>query len=119
MSHRVPEVTFMTRVRDTSIEGDNPFRWQAVTSSDVFAGKKIVLFALPGAFTPTCSTSHLPGYEANFQALKDQGVDEVWCLSVNDAFTINNGQLSDMVEAAGGCEIDKAKVFRQSLHGFG
>lgn len=98
MSHRVPEVTFMTRVRDTSIEGDNPFCWQALTSSDIFAGKKIVLFALPGAFTPTCSTSHLPGYEANFQALKDQGVDEVWCLSVNDAFVMYQWGLKQNTE---------------------
>ncbi len=98
MSHRVPEVNFMTRVRDESIEGDNPFRWQPLSSSDVFSAKKIVLFALPGAFTPTCSTSHLPGYEANFQALKDQGVDEVWCLSVNDAFVMYQWGLKQNAE---------------------
>lgn len=98
MSHRVPEVSFMTRVRDESIEGDNPFRWQPLSSNDIFSGKKIVLFALPGAFTPTCSTSHLPGYEANFQALKDQGVDEVWCLSVNDAFVMYQWGLKQNTE---------------------
>jgi len=98
MSHRVPEVNFMTRVRDESIEGDNPFRWQPLSSNDIFSGKKIVLFALPGAFTPTCSTSHLPGYEANFQALKDQGVDEVWCLSVNDAFVMYQWGLKQNAE---------------------
>lgn len=88
MSHKVPSVTFKTRVRDESVEGPNPFRWQDVTSDEIFSGKKIVVFALPGAFTPTCSSTHLPGYEENYQALKDAGVDEVYCLSVNDAFTM-------------------------------
>jgi thioredoxin-dependent peroxiredoxin len=88
MTHTVPQVTFKTRVRDTSIEGDNPFRWQDVTTADIFKGKKIVVLALPGAFTPTCSSTHLPGFETKYQELKDLGVDEVYCLSVNDAFTM-------------------------------
>tara|TARA_B100000686_G_C16499297_1_gene816199 strand:+ start:338 stop:877 length:540 start_codon:yes stop_codon:yes gene_type:complete len=85
---RVPEVTFKTRVRDESVEGPNPFRWEDKTTSDIFGGKKIVLFALPGAFTPTCSSTHLPGYEEKYQEFKDMGIDEVICLSVNDAFTM-------------------------------
>jgi len=60
---RVPDVVFKTRVRDESVEGPNPFRWQDRTTSEIFGGKKIVLFALPGAFTPTCSSTHLPGYD--------------------------------------------------------
>jgi len=88
MKTTVPEITFKTRVRDESIGGDNPFRWQDVTSSDIFKGKSIVVLALPGAFTPTCSSTHLPGYEAKYEALKEQGVDEVYCLSVNDAFSM-------------------------------
>jgi peroxiredoxin len=88
MSKKVPQVVFKTRVRDESIGGDNPFRWQDVSTDDIFAGKRIVVFALPGAFTPTCSSTHLPGYEAKYDELKDAGIDEVYCLSVNDAFTM-------------------------------
>jgi len=85
---RVPNVTFKTRVRDDSIEGPNPFRWQDVTSDELFKDKRVVLFALPGAFTPTCSSTHLPGYEALYDEFKKHGVDEVICLSVNDAFVM-------------------------------
>lgn len=85
---QVPNVVFKTRVRDESVGGDNPFRWQDVSSDDIFAGKKVVVFALPGAFTPTCSSTHLPGFEAKYQELRDAGVDEIYCLSVNDAFSM-------------------------------
>ncbi|MGG7055677.1 peroxiredoxin [Nitrosomonas sp. ANs5] len=88
MIHQVPEVIFKTRVRDESIGGDNPFRWQDVTSSDIFKGKNVIVFGLPGAFTPTCSSTHLPGYEAKYNQLKAKGIDEIYCLSVNDAFTM-------------------------------
>jgi len=88
MQTLVPEVTFKTRVRDESIGGENPFRWQDVSSDDIFKGKRVVLFALPGAFTPTCSSTHLPGYEKEYDTLKNLGVDEVYCLSVNDAFSM-------------------------------
>ena len=85
---KVPDVVFKTRVRDESIGGDNPFRWQDRTTQDIFGGKRVVLFALPGAFTPTCSSTHLPGYEKLYEEIKAQGVDEVICLSVNDAFVM-------------------------------
>ena len=84
----VPNVVFKTRVRDESISGDNPFRWQEKSSADIFKGKNVVILALPGAFTPTCSSTHLPGYEAKYDELISKGVDEVYCLSVNDAFTM-------------------------------
>jgi len=73
----VPNVTFKTRVRDESIGGDNPFRWQDMTSDDYFKGKRVVLFSLPGAFTPTCSTFQLPGYEKGAQDFRDMGIDEI------------------------------------------
>jgi peroxiredoxin len=88
VSQKVPFVTFKTRVRDEKVEGPNPYRWQDVTSDDIFADKKVVIFALPGAFTPTCSSTHAPGYEAHYDEFKALGVDEIYCLSVNDAFVM-------------------------------
>ena len=88
MTQTVPDITFKTRVRDASVPGPNPFRWQDVNTHEIFADKKIVLFALPGAFTPTCSSTHLPGYENNYERFLAAGIDDVYCLSVNDAFTM-------------------------------
>ena len=88
MRTTVPTVTFKTRMRNDAIEGPNPYEWKDLSTDALFRGRNVVLFALPGAFTPTCSTSHLPRYEElsdEFQAL---GVDEIVCLSVNDAFVM-------------------------------
>ena len=85
----VPSVTFKTRVRDDSIGGDNPYRWEDVTTWDLFAGKRVVLFSLPGAFTPTCSTYQLPGFEEKFAEFKALGIKDIYCVSVNDAFVMN------------------------------
>lgn len=60
-----------------------------VTTQDLFAGKRVVLFSLPGAFTPTCSSFQLPGFELDYQKFKEAGIDEVYCASVNDAFVMN------------------------------
>ncbi|MYM53876.1 peroxiredoxin [Thalassovita mangrovi] len=86
---KLPDVTFRTRVRDESVGGPNPFRWQDMTTDDYFAGKRVILFSLPGAFTPTCSTYQLPGFEDNFGAFQDLGIDEIYCMSVNDSFVMN------------------------------
>lgn len=85
---KVPHVVFKTRVRDESVGGPNPFRWQDVTTEEIFSGKRVVVFSLPGAFTPTCSSTHLPRYEELYEEIKAQGVDEIYCLSVNDAFVM-------------------------------
>ncbi len=88
VNQKVPDVVFKTRVRDESVEGPNPFKWQDTTTKDIFAGKRVVIFSLPGAFTPTCSTTHLPGYDAAYDEIKALGIDEIYCVSVNDAFVM-------------------------------
>jgi thioredoxin-dependent peroxiredoxin len=85
---KVPNVIFKTRVRDESVGGPNPFRWQDCTSEEIFGGKRIVVFSLPGAFTPTCSSTHLPRYEELYDEFKSLGIDEIYCISVNDAFVM-------------------------------
>ena len=77
---RVPQTTFRLR---------HGGEWEDWTSSQLFDGKTVVLFALPGAFTPTCSTSHLPGFKSHAAVLKQAGVDRIYCLSVNDTFVTN------------------------------
>lgn len=86
---KVPNVTLKTRVRDESIGGDNPFHWEHVQTEDLFKGKKVVLFSLPGAFTPTCSTFQLPDFEKMYGDFQEKGIDDIYCLSVNDAFVMN------------------------------
>jgi len=82
---RIPNVTFKTR-RD--------HEWVDVASEDIFAGKSVVVFSLPGAFTPTCSSSHVPRYNQLVPLLKANGIDEVICVSVNDAFVMNEWKRS-------------------------
>ncbi|MBV1687610.1 peroxiredoxin [Novosphingobium sp. G106] len=84
----IPDVTLKTRVRDDSLGGPNPFRWEDFRIRDHFAGKKVVVFSLPGAFTPTCSNEQCPNYDRLYDAFKQFGVDEVYCVSVNDAFVM-------------------------------
>ena len=91
---RVPDVTFKIRIRDEKIEGPNPYRWEDRTTADYFAGKKVILFSLPGAFNPTCSTYQLPGFEMMFDEFQnDHGIEEIYCMSVNDAFVMNSWAL--------------------------
>src|SRR5262252_4109338 len=86
VGEKLPEATLREFI-DVETEGcklgPNEFK-----VSDLTKGKKIVIFGLPGAFTPTCSAKHVPGYVEKHDALKSKGVDEVWCVSVNDAFVM-------------------------------
>ena len=88
MKKIVPQAFFKTRVRNVESDDPNPYEWRELTTDEIFNGKKIVLFAVPGAFTPACSEVHLPGYESKYDAFKDLGVDTVICLAVNDAFVM-------------------------------
>ncbi|WP_454691876.1 redoxin family protein [Achromobacter aloeverae] len=83
---KVPDGTlteFIETETDSCALGPNAFQ-----VADLVKGKKIAVFAVPGAFTPTCSAKHLPGYVESAAALKGKGVDEIWCVSVNDAFVM-------------------------------
>lgn len=97
---------------------------QDLSASDVFDGKKVVLFALPGAFTPTCSAAHLPGFVANADKIKEKGVDTIVCLSVNDAFVMSAwGQAQNAEElvmaADGNGEFTKAMGLEMDGSAFG
>ncbi len=93
----LPDVVFKTRVRIES-EEENPFTWKDLTTADYFAGKKCILFSLPGAFTPICSASHLPRYIELYDEFKSLGIDEIYCLSVNDAFVMRKWGLDQGLE---------------------
>ena len=89
---KIPNVKFKVREGDTaenqetcSIGG----KWIEKNTDDFFKGKRVILFSLPGAFTPTCSSQQLPGFESNFTKIKDFGIDEVYCCSVNDSYVMN------------------------------
>lgn len=85
---RVPNVTFRTRLNN---------QWVDVTTDDIFAGKTVVAFALPGAFTPTCSSSHVPRYNQLAPAFKQNGVDDIVCISVNDPFVMDEWKKNQKV----------------------
>ena len=96
---RIPNASF---ARATA-EGPKP-----VNTADIFAGKTVALFAVPGAFTPTCSARHLPGFKDNLEAIKGKGVDVVACISVNDAFVMkawaeSQGIDDESIVMLGGC----------------
>jgi peroxiredoxin len=89
---KIPEITLMYR------EGDLPpadggcaigGKWVQKTTDNLFAGKRVIVFSLPGAFTPTCSTYQLPGFENNYFKFRDKGIDEIYVASVNDSFVMN------------------------------
>ncbi|MFU8816453.1 MAG: glutathione peroxidase [Pseudomonadales bacterium] len=89
VGERIPQVTFRTRTASG---------WQDVTTDELFNGRTVVVFSLPGAFTPTCSSSQLPGYNRLARVFKANGVDEIVCISVNDAFVMQEWARSQNAE---------------------
>ena len=90
----LPLVRFRVRTGDdysTDSSGGCPIggEWINKTTDDYFKGKRVVLFSLPGAFTPTCSGKQLPGFESNYDRIRTSNIDEVYCVSVNDSFVMN------------------------------
>ena len=112
------------KLPDVKLVKATPEGPEAVQSSEYFAGKKVALFAVPGAFTPTCSAKHLPGFIEKMDALKAAGVDEVACTSVNDAFVLgawsksNEAGAIDML-ADGNAEFASALGLDADFAGFG
>ncbi len=112
----IPDVTLHT-MTDSGPEG--------ITTSDLFGGKKVALFGLPGAFTPTCSAKHVPGFVANAEALAEKGIERIVCVSVNDAFVMgawgDNQNVGDkvMMVADGDAALTKAAGLELDLHGNG
>lgn len=107
---RVPNTEFVAREETDSMPG---FDWVTKTSADIFAGRRVAVFALPGAYTPTCSSTHLPGYEANYELIRNCNIDEVYCLSVNDSFVMNAWFKSMAVEKVKPLADGSAKFTRQ------
>jgi len=102
---QIPEVVMNHMTADGPAE---------ISSNELFGGKKVVLFALPGAFTPTCSASHLPGFVANADKIKAKGVDDIVCLSVNDAWVMDawgKAQNADEIHMVG----DGSSNFTQAV----
>ena len=84
---KIPQVNFKVREGDVVLEDGCSFdegKWIEKTTDDFFKGKRIVLFSLPGAFTPTCTSTQLPGFDDNYEKIKSLGIDEIYCCSVND-----------------------------------
>lgn len=115
---KIPSVTVKTMGKDGP---------QNLSTDDLFKGKKVALFALPGAFTPTCSAKHLPGYVKNADTLKSKGINSIVCMSVNDAFVMNawgkDQNVGDKVVMAADGNGDLAKALGLELdargHGMG
>ncbi|WP_374309540.1 peroxiredoxin [Dongia sp.] len=113
---KIPSVSLKTMDKDGM---------QTLSTDDIFKGKKVVLFALPGAFTPTCSAKHLPGFVNNAAALKAKGVDTIACLSVNDAFVMDawgkaqNAGDKVLMLADGNADFSKAVGLTMDGSGYG
>ena len=89
---KIPKVTFKVRTGDSVLDDGCSFEegnWSEVTTDDYFKGKRVVLFSLPGAFTPTCTSTQLPSFEENYDKIISMGIDEIYCCIVNDSFVMN------------------------------
>lgn len=109
----IPMITVGDSIPSANITVINKDGQDSVSAKDFFAGKKVVMFALPGAFTPTCSEAHLPGFVVKYDDITAKGVDTVACLSVNDSFVMSAWQKSQNAEnltmiADGGAALTKA-----------
>ena len=107
---KVPYTNFKTRIGDTDAVGGCTFiggEWKDIDTTEIFEGKKVVVFALPGAFTPTCSSQQLPGYEEKYDEIKSLGIDEVYCLSVNDTFVMYGQNICKPISPM--CEVCKIR----------
>ena len=113
------------RIPSASLKHMTADGMQTITTDQLFKGKKVVLFALPGAFTPTCSAKHLPGFVQNADTIKAKGVDTIACLSVNDAFVMNawgkDQKVGDkvMMLADGNADFSKAVGLTMDGTGYG
>jgi len=89
---KTPKCIFKTRVPknpDDSWQDRKGWDWKDISADDYFANKRVVVFSLPGAFTPTCTEKQLPGFEDNYDEIRNLGIDEIYCISVNDSFVMN------------------------------
>ena len=89
LNQLIPNVIFKTRVRDENNISANPYKWKDFSTDDYFKNKNVILFSLPGAFTPTCSTYQVPNFEKLYNKFISLGIDNIYCISVNDAFVMN------------------------------
>lgn len=100
----VPDITFVMHEMEEgyeggcAIDGSAAFKWVRKTASELFGGKKVIVFGLPGAFTPTCTNSQLPGFDSMFDQFKDKGIDEIWCTSVNDPFVMDKWKVESGIK---------------------
>ena len=99
----IPDTTFYmqeyaeSETGGCSIDGVPSFEWKIKRASELFANKRVVIFALPGAFTPTCSSQQLPGFDIHAELFAEHGVDEVWCTAVNDAFVMRSWEVDQQL----------------------
>lgn len=93
----VPSVVFPVRAQNHNLH-NKPYQWKNITTFELFSGKKVLVFSLPGAFTPTCDTYQLPHFEELAMAFYEKGFDEIYCVSVNDTFVMNKWAQSQNLE---------------------